>query len=58
LLIPIILATQEIETRRIKVQSQPRQKIRKTPSQGISQAQWYTPVIPVMHKAVSRRVNI
>jgi hypothetical protein len=34
---PVILATQAVETRRIQTQDQPRQKVSETPSQSISQ---------------------
>jgi hypothetical protein len=34
-LMPIILATQEAEIRRIKIQSQPEPKVQETPSQEV-----------------------
>jgi hypothetical protein len=40
----VIPDTQEVETGRTAIHSQPQQKVGETPSQSISQAWWYTPI--------------
>jgi hypothetical protein len=43
---PVILATSEVEIRRLTVQGQPGQEVIKTPSQLTSEAWWCVPVTP------------
>jgi hypothetical protein len=43
----VIPAALEAEIRRIAIQSQPRQKVNKTPFQLINQVWWHIPVILV-----------
>jgi hypothetical protein len=54
---PVILATQEVKTRKIKVQSQPRKKFMETPSQSISKVWWFSPVIPPVPEALGKRIT-
>jgi hypothetical protein len=42
---PVIPSIQMVEIGRVAVQGQPKQKIRETPSQQISQAWWCTLVV-------------
>jgi hypothetical protein len=39
---PVIPATQEVEIGRIALRGQPRQKVKETSSEQISQVWWYT----------------
>jgi hypothetical protein len=55
---PINPATQEAKVRKVKVQGQPRQKVRETPTQQISWAQWHISSVPAMWEAMGRRISV
>jgi hypothetical protein len=53
---PVILATQEVETGRIVVQGWPKKKVCETPSQQKSQTWWCVPVILAKREAVGKMI--
>jgi hypothetical protein len=50
-LMPIIPAVQEAEIRRIAVEGRPEQRVKRTPSESISQAWQYVPMISATQEA-------
>jgi hypothetical protein len=57
-LMPIILATDEAEIGRNKIQGQPRHKVRKTPSQRKSWMWWHASVNPAKQGSTNRRTVV
>jgi hypothetical protein len=55
---PVISATREVETGKITFLGQPRQKVRKTPSQPTNCAWKHAPVTPAMQVGIGRRFMV